>query len=113
MHEYAVTEEIIKMADAQAKKSGASKITAINLVIGDLSTFIDESVQMYFDILSKQTLADGAKLNFKRIRAEFKCGECGKVFEKPDKGFECPKCKALGTPTGVGREFYIESIEVE
>ncbi len=113
MHEYAVTQEIIKMSDEEAKAAGAKKITKINLVIGDLSTFIDESVQMYFDIISKGTLAEGAKLIFKRIPAEFKCNSCDNVFIKPKTGFDCPKCGAMGSPTGVGEEFYIESIEVE
>lgn len=113
MHEFAVTEEIIKMADDEAKKSGAKRITKINLVIGDLSTFIDESVQMYFDILSKGTLAEGAELTFERVCAQFKCNECENVFNKPQKGFDCPKCGQIGSPTGVGNEFYIESIEVE
>jgi hydrogenase nickel incorporation protein HypA/HybF len=113
MHEFAVTEEIIRMADDEAKKIGAKKITGIKLVIGDLSTFIDESVQMYFDILSKGTLAEGAELSFERICAQFKCNTCENIFNKPIKGFDCPSCGQIGSPTGVGKEFYIECIEVE
>lgn len=113
MHEYAVTQSIIKMAVDEANKADASKILEIRLVIGDLSTIIDDSVQMYFDVMSEDTIAQGAKLIFKRIKAEFKCRECGEVFIKPPIGFDCPKCGGLGTPTGVGKEFYIDSIEVE
>lgn len=113
MHEYSVTKSIINTVVEEAKKAGAEKITEIKLVIGDLSTIIDESVQMYFDIISEDTIAKGAKLTFKRYKAEFKCKECGMVFIKPKKGFDCPNCGGLGTPTGVGKEFFIESIEVE
>jgi hydrogenase nickel incorporation protein HypA/HybF len=113
MHEYAVTQSMIKMAVDEANKAEASKIIEIRLVIGDLSTIIDDSVQLYFDIMSEGTLAEGAKLVFNRVKAEFKCKACGEVFVKPTTGFDCPKCGGLGNPTGVGREFYIESIEVE
>jgi hydrogenase nickel incorporation protein HypA/HybF len=113
MHEYAVTQSMIKMAVDEANKVNASKILEIRLVIGDLSTIIDDSVQMYFDIMSDGTIAQGAKLIFKRVKAEFKCKDCGEVFIKPSTGFDCPKCGGLGTPTGVGKEFYIDSIEIE
>lgn len=113
MHEYYVTKSIINTVVEEAKRAGAEKITEIRLAIGDISTIIDESVQMYFDIISEDTLARGAKLVFKRQKAEFKCRECGNVFAKPMKGFECPICGSLGMPTDKGKEFYIESIEVE
>ncbi|PYG87198.1 hydrogenase nickel incorporation protein HypA/HybF [Ruminiclostridium sufflavum DSM 19573] len=113
MHEYAVTQSMVKMVVDEANKANAAKISEIRLVIGDLSTIIDDSVQMYFDIISEGTIAQGAKLIFKRVKAEFRCKSCGEVFIKPPVGFDCPKCGGLGTPTGVGKEFYIESIEIE
>ncbi|MCX7709781.1 MAG: hydrogenase maturation nickel metallochaperone HypA [Clostridia bacterium] len=113
MHEYAVTKNMLAVALEEAEKAGAKKIIEIRLVIGDLSTIIDESVQMYFDFLTEETIADGAKLVFKRVPAVFQCKACSIEFNKPAKGFDCPQCGAMGAPTGVGREFYIESIEVE
>ncbi len=113
MHEYAVTKSLINIVEEEAKRSGANKVTEIKLVIGDLSTILDESVQMYFDILSEGTVAQGAKLIFRRIPAEFRCKTCENVFDKPKSGFECPKCGSLGVPTGKGKEFYVESLEVE
>lgn len=113
MHEYSVTKGLIRTAVEEAKKAGAEKINEITLVIGDLSTIMDDSVQMYFDILSEGTIAHKARLVFKRIPAEFQCRECGEKYIKPKKGFDCPKCGGMGTPTGVGKEFYIESMEIE
>jgi hydrogenase nickel incorporation protein HypA/HybF len=113
MHEYAVTEGLLKMVLEEARKAGAQKVTEIKLVIGDLSTIIDESVQMYFDLMSEGTMAEGAKLVFRRIPAQFKCTVCGLEYNKPRKGYDCTSCGGLGMPTGVGREFYVESIDVE
>ena len=113
MHEYAVTKNIIEIAVKEAKAANAGKILEIKLVIGDLSSIIDESVQMYFEIISQGTVAEGAKLSFKRKPAILYCSSCAENFEKPGKGFECPVCGSTGTLTGAGREFYIESLEVE
>lgn len=113
MHEYAVTQSIVDIAVREAEKAGASKILEIRLVIGDLSTIIDESVSMYFDIISKDTLAEGAKLIFKRLPARFACAVCGEEYDKPLSGFDCPVCGNTGRLTGDGREFYIESMEVD
>ncbi len=113
MHEYAITENIIKTVNAEAEKAGAKKITEIKLVIGDLSSVVDESVQMYFDIISKDTLAECAKLVFKRVPAEYRCRQCGNEFVRNSSSFDCPKCGGDSILTDKGKEFYIESIEVE
>lgn len=113
MHEYAITKSIVNIAVKEAEKADAQKITEIKLVIGDLSTVVDESVSLYFDIIAKDTIAEGAKLSFRRVPVQFKCGTCGELYDKTGSKFDCPHCGGTGTPTGVGKEFYIESIEVE
>ncbi len=113
MHEYAVTQSIVDIAVKEAEKAGASRISEIRLVIGDLSSIIDESVSLYFDIISKGTAAEGARLVFKRIPARFACPACGLEYDKPERGFECPGCGSTGRLAGGGKEFYIESMEVD
>lgn len=113
MHEYGVTQNIVNIVVKEADNNNANKINSITLVVGELSSIIGDSVQMYFDILSKDTPSEGAKLIFKRVKAQFECRQCNNLFERQNTDFECPKCGGLGKPTGIGKEFYIESIEVE
>ena len=51
MHEYPITEQIIKIAGDHCRKAHGSKVTKVSLVIGDYSGYVGESVQMYFDII--------------------------------------------------------------
>jgi len=113
MHELGVTQNILKIALEYAEKGGAGKIRSINLVIGGLSGILDESVQFYFDFVSKETIAEGAKLVFKRVPVRFRCRNCGKEFEFHGEVWVCPDCQTPGPEILSGREFFLESIEVE
>ena len=113
MHEFPITEQIIKIAEEEARKANASRVAKITLVVGDYSGFIGESIQMYFDIISKGTLCDGAVIEIQRVKPKLQCSACGAYFERRPMSFECPECGGEGEPTEIGKEFYIDSIEVE
>jgi hydrogenase nickel incorporation protein HypA/HybF len=114
MHELSVTQGILTIALETARQHGGGRIQAINLVIGDLSSIVDDSVQFYFDILSQNTLAAGAKLQFRREPGTATCGDCGHQFDvSPPLPSVCPMCQSARLQVTGGREFYVESIEVE
>ena len=69
MHELAVTESILEIALRHGRAAGATAITDLFLVVGELSTIVDESVQFYWDIVSEGTEAAGATLHFRRVPA--------------------------------------------
>ena len=111
MHELSITEGILAIALGAA---GGRRITAINLAIGDLSSFVDDSVQFYFDMLSKGTAAESAALNFQRLPATATCSDCGLVFGvKAPLVPECPHCGSAHLAITGGRELRVESIEVD
>lgn len=113
MHEYPITEHIIKIASEHAQKNEAQKVTAINLVVGEASGFIGESIQMYFDIISEGTLCEGALLRIENIKSKWHCPACDIYYNRKPLSFACPQCGKDGVPTEIGREFYIKSIEIE
>jgi hydrogenase nickel incorporation protein HypA/HybF len=113
VHELAVTQSMLNLALEHAERAGARRITRINLVIGELSGIVDESVQFYFDFISKGTLAEGAQLAFEWLPARLRCRACGHEFPLQDGNWACPVCQALGGEFIAGREFYMASIEVE
>jgi hydrogenase nickel incorporation protein HypA/HybF len=114
MHEMSVTQSILEIVRRHGQQAGAQRVTAINLVIGDLTGFIDDSIQFYFDFLSKDTIAEGGTLNFERIEPRVRCGSCGAEYVPPDSRlWACPECQALGGDVIAGREFHVASIEIE
>ena len=111
MHELAITEGVLSIALGAA---GGQRVTAINLLIGDLSSFVDDSVQFYFDILSRGTPAESAALHFERVPGKMACAACGGQFEARAPLFDaCPACGSAQLLVTGGRELRVESIEVE
>ena len=113
MHELTVTQNVLQLALEHAEQAGAKKIQRIHLVVGALSGIVDDSIQFYFDFVSQGTPAEGAQLTFERVPARFRCWACGQEFEFQDDNWACPACQALGGDIIAGREFYMDSIEVE
>ncbi len=112
MHELPVTQDILRIVREHAERAGATQVTDITIVVGELSSFIDDSIQFYFDMLSPDTIAEGAALHFKRIKTRFRCRQCGTEFEPEGRDWICPACQALGGDVIAGKEFFVESIEI-
>ena len=113
MHELVVTQSILDIALRHAQKVEAKRIVAINLVMGKLSSVVDDSVQFYWDMIAKDTIAEGAQLNFERIPTEMRCFDCGFTFAPDDRTFECPACQSAHVQVTKGEELRVDSIDIE
>ena len=109
MHELTITQNIVDIAVSEA---GPRKIRQINLVIGELSSVVEDSIRFCFDVISKETPAEGAILSVTTVPALIRCASCSCQFGYRGEGV-CPGCGKRGGEVVAGREFYMESIEVE
>ena len=109
MHEYTITQNIIKTVEEYARNLTVKKIV---LVIGESSGILGESIKLYFDIIAENTVCSGAYLERETVKPMLKCKKCGLLFERKPFSFECV-CGDEGSPTEIGREFSIKYIEVE
>ena len=113
MHELPITESILEIALRHAASAGARKVTGIYLVIGALSSFVDESIQFYWEMIGKDTIAEEAKLYFKRLPTRMQCLECGREYTPQGADMKCPECQSARLKIVQGDEFYVEAIDVE
>ena len=113
MHELAITQSMLDLVLEQARKVEAREVKRINLVIGEMSGFVGECVQFYFDFISKGTIAERAALSFKMIPTTARCRGCGKLFELREFDWTCPYCQGDSLEIISGKELFVESIEVE
>ncbi len=113
MHELAITQSILSIALEQAEAAKANKITRINLTIGELSGIVDDCVQFYFDLLSKDTKAAEAILSFEKPVTRLRCRDCSAAFSPANLDWSCPDCHSQKVEIVSGRECLISSIEVD
>jgi hydrogenase nickel incorporation protein HypA/HybF len=113
MHELSITENLLEIALRHANSTNAQRITDLYLVIGDLSSIVDESVQFYWDIIASGTSAEGATLHFKRVPTKIVCLECDQQYSPHDSQMACPNCGGINVRINSGEEFFLEAIEVE
>ena len=113
MHELAITQSMLEIVLKQAEQAQAKKVTKINLVIGDMTGVVSDSVQFYLDILTKETIAEGAAVSFTMVPSQAKCRTCNQTFELKEFDWTCPNCQGNIIDVISGKELLVESIEVE
>lgn len=114
MHELSVTQGVLDIALSAARNANAGRIITIDLLVGELTSFVDDSIQFYFDILSKGTAAEGAQLRIQREPALATCGQCGHKFRATIPLLPaCPGCGSSYVRVTGGNALRVESIEVD
>ncbi|MCP4751300.1 MAG: hydrogenase maturation nickel metallochaperone HypA [Proteobacteria bacterium] len=111
MHEVSIAMSILDIALEEARKAEAKKISGIRLQIGAKSGVVVDSLEFAFEMVTKNTPAEDARLDIERIPFRGECVACGHLFECDD-FLICDRCGHFGKIVS-GRELEIKSIEVE
>ena len=113
MHELSITENILKIALEYAEHNQATRVTDLYLVIGKLSSVVDDSVQFYWDMIAENTVCAGSKLHFERVPAQLLCNNCSVEYTLSSDLTPCPSCQSLNVKVISGDQFLLDSIEIE
>lgn len=113
MHELSVMSYLLETVEERAEEIGAKRVLVINLVIGERTSIVDDSLLYYFDMLTPGTRAEGASLHVRRTGMRFHCARCDGEYSPNGKNFRCPRCDTVGQVTDDGSELQIESMEIE
>ena len=113
MHELSVTENILNIAIKHANENQAARVTDLYITIGRLASIVDDSVQFYWDIISADTICQGAQLHFNRVPARLLCLNCGQTFELESELTPSPSCGSIQIKVVSGEDFLLDSIAIE
>jgi len=113
MHEMGIMNDVLTTCEKVARDAGKTRITHIELTVGELTEIQDFALEFAFEALSPETMAKGATLSFTMIPPKSQCRTCGKVYEHDRFDMLCPECKGFDVELLQGREFQIDSIEAE
>jgi len=113
MHELGVMESVLNILVESAVEHNATKITHVTLVAGSLTNIIPKWASLFFKMIAKGTIAEGAELSFRIIPARILCRQCGKEteFTVEKMLFHCGHCGSDEITLVSGKEFYIQDME--
>ena len=109
MHELSVSSAVL---DTVLKHAAGRRVTVVSLRIGHLRQVVPDSLAFYFELVSRETLCEGARLEQELVPARLSCGGCGREWDPEDAWFRCTGCGGAGEVIA-GNELEVESIEVE
>ncbi len=129
MHELSVSSAIV---DTAIRHAAGRPVTVVSVRIGSLRQVVADSLAFYFEIVSRDTLADGAELEIEHVTALMQCRVCDHEWDPAPPPleidaevplaagagmpvlpvFRCPACEASGARVLRGDELEVESIEV-
>ncbi|MDR1856673.1 MAG: hydrogenase maturation nickel metallochaperone HypA [Desulfovibrio sp.] len=115
MHEMSIVESLLAMVQAEMDSRGCGRLESVHVVYGAMAGIVPESLQMCFEIMTKDTPNEGARLELTCLPVRLRCGGCGTVFG--GEGREalwqpCPVCgETFGHAVEQGRELYLKRLE--
>ena len=80
--------------------------------IGEISGVVPEALHFAFDVVTKDTIAEGAILEIETVPVNCYCQKCALEFKPSDLCYECPSCGNLHTQIITGKEIELTSMEV-
>jgi len=113
MHELGIAQHLLDLTLRHAQEAGAVRVVRLNLVIGEFSSVVDDSLQFYWEMIAKGTIAEQAELRFERVPGRLRCTTCGHEFYFADYAGQCPACGGEQARVADGDQFKLESIEIE
>jgi hydrogenase nickel incorporation protein HypA/HybF len=114
MHELSIVEALIEQVDEEVRRAGVEgKIAKLELSVGRLSGVSVDSIRFAFDLLSSNTILDGAEIVIFEPKAVCRCNACHATTEVDQLLMECPKCASDDILIEGGRELLLQSIDVE
>lgn len=110
MHELSLSSAIVETTLRYAE---GRPVRSVQMRIGALRQVVPESLEFYFGIVTRGTLAEGAALEAEYVPARLRCGGCGREWSPQLPLFRCPSCGGGEVDELAGSEFEIDSIVVE
>lgn len=112
MHEMSLAESMLEIVESTARKAGASRVTAVCLVVGALSHVEREALRFCFDVVTRGSVADGATLEIDDVPGEAWCMPCGATVPIAAVGEACPRCGSYQLAVTGGDDLRVRDIAV-
>ena len=112
MHEMSLAEGVLQLIEDAARKQQFEKVTTVWLEIGQLSGVEVEAMSFCFDVVTRDSIADGARLEIIALPGTGWCMKCAMTVPMAEVFGECPQCGGHQMQVTGGTEMRVKELEV-
>ena len=113
MHEMSLVEGVLQLMEEAAASQGFSRVKTVWLEIGELAGTEKEALRFCFDVVTRDSLADGARLEIVDLRGQAWCMQCAASVHVAALFDACPQCGSHQIQVTGGNEMRVRELEVE
>lgn len=113
MHELSLACSLIEAAEKVLEAENAARATRVTVGIGKLAGVEIDAFEFAFPLAAKNTGLEGAELVIQDLPIRVHCRACGKESNPDFPRCVCGFCESDDIELLGGREFNIESMEIE
>ncbi len=113
MHEMALAESILQLIEDAAARDDFQRVKGVWLEVGALSSVEPEALRFCFDVVTRNSLADGAKLEIIDLPGTGWCLKCSTSVPMTETLGACPRCGSHQLQVTGGTEMRVKELEVE
>jgi hydrogenase nickel incorporation protein HypA/HybF len=113
MHEMSLAEGIVQLVEDAARDEGYRKVRTVWLEIGRLAGVETEALRFCFDAVTRDTVAEGARLEIIDLPGQAWCMQCADQVEIAELYDPCPVCGSFQMQVTGGSEMRVKELEVE
>jgi hydrogenase nickel incorporation protein HypA/HybF len=113
MHEMSLVEGVRDLIEDAAAREGFSRVKQVRVEIGQLSGVEREAFEFCFDIVMKDGITHGARLEVIATPGRGRCPDCGRETALAVVYDPCEHCGAVPVAVIGGTEMRVIDLEVE
>ena len=115
MHEFSICEKLVQavLVELDRTRPRPKRLLKARVVVGRLQQIVPDSLQLAYEILTRETAAEGSALELDEVPIKCECRQCGWEGEINDRLFLCHDCGSAEVNVVAGNELYLESLEIE
>ena len=110
MHELSIAEAIAGVVERHA---AGRRVTRVEVKVGHLRQVVPSALEFAFELVTKDTPAEGAELVLEEIPAAGRCRTCGAESVLAEFPFSCASCGGFDLELFQGEELLVDSLELE
>ncbi len=113
MHEMSLAENMLQIIKDAAHQQGFTRVRTVWLEIGQLACVEQESLRFGFDVVTRGSIAEQARLEIVETAGQGRCEKCELSFPLAALYEACPECGSYDVKVIGGDGMRIKELEVE